>query len=291
MTPGLHVVLDLETLSTRRNASITAIGAVAFHWPMRDGQQPGFHIVVDPALSPESLHLDPGTISWWMRQTDAARDIYDDAIYNRMPLVDAIRMFNKWVDYVRGENHLDMPVFLWGDGSDFDCTILENAAREVGVELHSRYSEYRDCRTVRALAQAMFTEEQLHVEPPQGFIEHRADHDAAYAAMELVNHFKLLEEQCKTRKREAVSIPVEPTPLDSFYPIPELMARFRDEGVTGNNLCHWQCRFCNAHITVPGNTPPYLRHYHQEWADHDAAVALVGDSPEGGATPAYVNQG
>jgi hypothetical protein len=289
MTPGLHIVLDLETLSTRRNASITAIGAVGFTWPMQEGQLPGFHVVVDPSLSPPTLHLDPDTICWWMRQSDAARDIYDDTIYQRVSIDTAIRAFNEWVVHLKGDKDVD--IFLWGDGSDFDCTILENAAREVGRGLLVSYSGYRDCRTIRALAQSMFTEEQLKVEPFKGFIEHRADHDAALAAMELVNHFKLLEEQCKTRKREAVSLPVEPTPLDSFYPIPELMARFRDEGVTGNNLFHWQCRTCNAHITVPGNTPPYLRHYHQEWADHDAAVTLVGEPPEGGATPAYVNQG
>ena len=61
-----HVVLDLETLSTRSNAAIVSIGAVAIeNLEVVDE----FYVNVDPSTCKEAgLHIDPLTVEWWAEQ-------------------------------------------------------------------------------------------------------------------------------------------------------------------------------------------------------------------------------
>src|SRR3990167_6025990 len=71
----LALMIDLETLSSRPDAAIIAIGAYAFN------EEAAPEATLDPArafyctVTPDPrAHIDPDTILWWMQQSQTARD-------------------------------------------------------------------------------------------------------------------------------------------------------------------------------------------------------------------------
>ena len=71
----MHLMIDLETLSTAGDAAIAQIGLSPF-WIDGDGPLgPGLHINVDPqSCIDHGLRVDWSTTHWWMMQEQAARD-------------------------------------------------------------------------------------------------------------------------------------------------------------------------------------------------------------------------
>ena len=119
-TYSRQVVLDLETLSTRSNAAIVSIGAVAIE-DLKIVDE--FYINVDPKTCKEAgLHIDPLTVEWWAQQDMEARQALT---VDPVPLDEAL---DKFVTFFTGG---DQPAFgggkIWGMGANFDVVIMENA--------------------------------------------------------------------------------------------------------------------------------------------------------------------
>ena len=75
----MHIMIDLETMGTRPDAPIVAIGAVAFRPDSqhKDGEMElggiygTFYMTIDLAKSVrEGAVIDPDTVMWWMQQSD-----------------------------------------------------------------------------------------------------------------------------------------------------------------------------------------------------------------------------
>jgi DNA polymerase III epsilon subunit-like protein len=111
-THSRQVVLDLETLSTRSNAAIVSIGAVAIeNLEIVDE----FYVNVDAKTCKEAgLHIDPLTVEWWAQQDMEARQALT---VDPLPLDEAI---DKFVTFFKEGN-------IWGMGANFDVVIMENA--------------------------------------------------------------------------------------------------------------------------------------------------------------------
>jgi len=110
-----QVIVDLETLSTRSNAVITSIGAVAF--TINDGILGEFFINVDPITCKDvGMHIDKETVEWWQQQPAEARESWQK---NPVPLDEALDKFARFY----GEESIP----IWGNGANFDVVILENA--------------------------------------------------------------------------------------------------------------------------------------------------------------------
>jgi exodeoxyribonuclease VIII len=118
----VHVMLDLETMGTKANAPIVAIGAVKF---TRDGLIPAdkggeFYKTVDLQSAVDAgASIDPATVIWWMKQSDAARSPLTRQA--DLPITDAMVEFEKWL----GDDGLLAGV--WGNGSAFDNTIYRES--------------------------------------------------------------------------------------------------------------------------------------------------------------------
>jgi len=75
----MHIMIDLETMGTRPDAPIIAIGAVSFDvdtdWVWRT-----FYVNIDlqSAVS-AGAKIDPSTVMWWMKQSDEARRLLPPA--------------------------------------------------------------------------------------------------------------------------------------------------------------------------------------------------------------------
>lgn len=143
--PCNHIMLDLETLSTRKDAAIIQIAALAFD-PVTGEHGPWFNAFIrDP-----SGHLNVQTIAWWMQQKPAARigaavaDHNDGDTLNERA---ALQAFAEWLGAAPVEA-------LWSHGATFDIVLLENAyARQTPPQPKPwSYRVERDTRTLYALA-------------------------------------------------------------------------------------------------------------------------------------------
>lgn len=164
-----QVCIDLETMSTKPDAAIIAIGAVAFDLTGKEILD-RFYTTVDLASS--MAHggvVDASTILWWMRQSDEARAEFKG---KTILLPHALEQFTLWVEKL-GDDFC-----VWGNGADFDITILGQAYRRIGEEPPWSYRNVRCFRTVRN----MFAEAEISWEGTA----HKAVDDAEWQARYLM---------------------------------------------------------------------------------------------------------
>ncbi len=140
------VMLDLETLSVRPDAAILVIGAVKFSrkgclLPLKELPQFYRRITIDSCRR-LNMRIDQSTMEWWEKQEQCVRF---EALENpdRVPLSQALREFNEWMSDCR---------YVWGNGDDFDCTILGEAYTRCGIETPWKFWNTRDVRTIFDLA-------------------------------------------------------------------------------------------------------------------------------------------
>ena len=132
-------MLDLETLSTRPEATILTFGACKFSPYNQEEITQGiyFRINVDEQIAIGS-HIDDETIAWWGRQADDVREeaLGDD---NRISLEQFTQELNRFL--VGVDN-------IWAQGPVFDIVILENLYRRLGKPCPWQFWQIRDSRTL-----------------------------------------------------------------------------------------------------------------------------------------------
>jgi hypothetical protein len=115
-----HIMVDLETLSTRCNAAIIAIGAVKFDEDK--GVYAKFYQAVTPLeVNDPDFHVSSDTLNWWSKQSEEARAVFTDP--NAVNIWVALKAFSDWVE--KDTDKKD--VRLWGNGASFDNAILSTA--------------------------------------------------------------------------------------------------------------------------------------------------------------------
>jgi exodeoxyribonuclease VIII len=145
----MHIMIDLETMGTRPNAPIVAIGAVAFvpDRQHKDGSVEAgglydkFYEVLDLTWAVrDGAIMDPETVIWWLGQSDEARQ----AITRRgiEPRV-ALTRFSTWL------STLDTIEGVWGNGASFDNVILSETYTRLGMKTPWKFWQDRCYRTVK----------------------------------------------------------------------------------------------------------------------------------------------
>lgn len=140
-----EIMLDLETMSSRKDAALCSIGAVLFD-PCGDGVLDRFYTVVNLESSVKAgLTMSASTVMWWMQQCQEARDAIcaDPSLDIRTALVNYSNWLNK--PEVRGFKG------MWGLGSDFDNVVLRNAYDMLGMQAPWTYKQNQCFRTFRSL--------------------------------------------------------------------------------------------------------------------------------------------
>jgi DNA polymerase III epsilon subunit-like protein len=134
----MHIMVDLETLSTRTNAHIVAIGAVAFNnTNVVDKYYQAIRLENN-----DKFHIDMGTLQWWITQSEEAREVFKDEY--TAPLNVALVTFSKFFDKHQAET-------LWGNGAAFDNVILRNAYETIGIVPPWQHWQDRCYRTMKNL--------------------------------------------------------------------------------------------------------------------------------------------
>lgn len=174
----MHVMLDLETWSTRPNALIISVGACVFD-PYADEPGERFYAAVDPeGPMQHRRHIDAGTVMWWMSpERAAAREAWLSE--EKVDLYTALDGLSTWVksQCCSQTNEALEDIYLWGNGAAFDNVILKTAFAGLGIEPFWKFYHDRCYRTIKALAPSVkLRQEETH---------HNALHDAVSQARHL----------------------------------------------------------------------------------------------------------
>jgi hypothetical protein len=163
-----HVMIDLETLSTRSDAEILQIGAVEFS---ADGvlETQAFNINLRAPIINKAgeFHRSPETMFWWSQQPIELRE---QLLIGQVGFEEGLIKFAAWCQ--------GPPITVWSNGSEFDTPILRHAYGVFGLEPPWNFRSTRCYRTVKNLF-------PLAKIKPSG-MKHRAVDDAISQATHLL---------------------------------------------------------------------------------------------------------
>ena len=165
-----HLMIDLKTMGKNPDAPIISIGAIFFD-PQTGDMGPEFSKTID--LETAGGVIDRDTIKWWLKQS---REAQSAIMTDEIPLDDALLQLREFID----ENSGEFFVQVWGNGANFDNTILRRSYERQGIPCPWRYYNDRDVRTIVELGKAIDFDARTAI-PFEGE-RHNALDDARYQA-------------------------------------------------------------------------------------------------------------
>ncbi|CUU93252.1 exonuclease [Escherichia coli] len=165
-----HLMIDLETMGKNPDAPIISIGAIFFD-PQTGDMGPEFSKTID--LETAGGVIDRDTIKWWLKQS---REAQSAIMTDEIPLDDALLQLREFID----ENSGEFFVQVWGNGANFDNTILRRSYERQGIPCPWRYYNDRDVRTIVELGKAIDFDARTAI--PFDGERHNALDDARYQA-------------------------------------------------------------------------------------------------------------
>lgn len=172
---GQHLMIDLETLSTKPNAIVLSIGLVYF---TEEGIQEKFYINLDMKQQLEGgRDLDRDTFYWWLSQSSEAGKVLGAAIYE-------VRVgLHSMLHWIINTCQIELnTVNVWGNGAGFDNVILLSLIEQYLGESRKVWKFWND----RCFRTYMATNDIERVKPE---VAHNAIHDAEAQAQTLINHW------------------------------------------------------------------------------------------------------
>lgn len=181
----VDVMIDIETLGTSPGAAVLSIGAVMFG---QAGLGETFYApILLSSCTAAGLTIDPGTVTWWMKQSDAARAAAFREDAEALPVV--LYRFTAWFTESGAER-------TWCHGATFDAPLLEAAYKVCGMTPPWKYWNVRDTRT-------LYEQAGVKVDRERG-THHNALDDARVQAEAAV---VALQRMQNARGAAAVSVP------------------------------------------------------------------------------------
>lgn len=184
----MDTMLDLETLSTRPDAAILQVAAVAFDPdPYRptivSGDQFNMYARID---SDGQGRVENDTLRFWLLADDPARRALAAGLDGADGLVSVLVAFAAWRQRYPGP--------IWSHGASFDIPILDAAYARVGLQVPWGYRDTRDTRTLYALATPDGRPPEVPAFDVRG-VEHDALYDARLQARQVREAYRLLRER------------------------------------------------------------------------------------------------
>jgi DNA polymerase III epsilon subunit-like protein len=138
-------MVDLETMSTQKNAAIISIGAVKFWLNVSQDEftddQLFYQTVSLKSSQKAGLDIDANTVEWWIQQSREAQS----ALFtnNQKDLTSALHALSNW---------FPRDACLFGNGATFDNVILRSAFEACGIQYPTTYKQDMCYRTLRRLS-------------------------------------------------------------------------------------------------------------------------------------------
>lgn len=138
MREQVHLMVDIETMSSSPKAAVIAIGARLF--TMKNGPSKGFEVFIDQTEAIKLGEVSIDTMNWWAKQV--AREL---VFGGKTAPAEAAYKFIQFV-----EEH--KPDTIWANSPQFDCVILRHLFSQVQLKFPFHYRDERDFRTMKAAA-------------------------------------------------------------------------------------------------------------------------------------------
>lgn len=132
-----NVMVDIETISTKPNAAIIAIGACDFDIKTGEPNETFYANIDWNSNLVFNRHVDLDTVQWWMKQSESARMALFEG--ESQSFGGALVNFAKFFKNVKGQ-------FIWSHAT-FDERILDNAYEILNFKKPWTYRDIRDIRT------------------------------------------------------------------------------------------------------------------------------------------------
>lgn len=179
----LMSVIDLETGAMSASAvilsvGITTINAVTFE-PVSS-----LYVSVNPyCIDNAQREWDNEARSWWLSQGDEARE-EAMKVEGSAPLRQAIATVQEYIKLLSKEGE----VHVFGNGSEFDISILASAFKQLDITIPWKYANAQSIRTIVWIGRTYFGVDfktGAEFEGIQHNALHDSKHEAAYAAKTL----------------------------------------------------------------------------------------------------------
>lgn len=182
---GSHIVVDIETLCTKSDATIISIGAV--HMVDDDIHDESlFYVDISDKQQEYGRTLCPKVVGWWKRPENQEALMAWRNSRDKKELAYAMNSFGNWV-----QKNCRADTLFWSKGTVFDFPLLWSAARASGMSDY--FIPYWDVMCIRPLMKAyelktgdekcLNLEEQIIEQIFEGdFVKHTADCDAVLEA-------------------------------------------------------------------------------------------------------------
>lgn len=171
----MEIMGDIETLGTSPNSVIVSIGAAMFDLTKGEIVDKFYRVIDIQSCVDAGLVIDPGTVVWWMKQSDAARKVFTEQSF---VLPHVLKEFSAWV----GKS--DSKCRFWGNGATFDNVLVDSAYKAVGLRKPWGYWDDRCYRTVAAMVP--------HVKIERSGTHHNALDDAITQAKHLIKIWPMI---------------------------------------------------------------------------------------------------
>lgn len=177
-TRPLHVMIDLETLSTRSNAAILTMAAVPFDASLNDPSWTWYSRIAHTRLDAAFFHREQEAIQWWGKQNEEVRKEAFGGIENLHESLQALTKTLKDAKEAAGATRIE----VWSYGGNFDIPILEHAYQIFDLHPAWSYKYVRCYRTLKAVLSSRVPEPARDESKKHGALED-ALHQARHAAM------------------------------------------------------------------------------------------------------------
>lgn len=136
-------MIDLETLGTDQNAVVISIGVVLMDMNEKRvlRENSFYHTLHWGDQVKRGRAIDAGTVKWWLEQSkDAQAGVLVKPMMDNQGVLAELGQF------------LPKGAAVWGNGADFDCTIMQSLYRTYEMYCPWKYNMHRCFRTMRALS-------------------------------------------------------------------------------------------------------------------------------------------
>lgn len=137
---SIEIMIDLETLGTSNKAPVVSIGCVAF-----DGKviydQLYLTLNLKEQIDIQKRLVDADTLQWWFSQSNDVRAVFKE---NKKGVVESLTELTQFINKFEAKK-----VYVWGNGANFDITILESLYKDFELKVPWKYGKIMDLRTIR----------------------------------------------------------------------------------------------------------------------------------------------
>ncbi len=174
MTKLRHVMIDIETLDILPTAKILSIGVVIFDPRYGKISNDTFYTELNHKAQKDRT-TGKSTEAWWAAQPLQIRSVLN----GKADLAEQLEEL-AWF--------LPSDCKVWGNGPTFDMIILEDACRQLKIDVPWDFWNIRDCRTIKD----MFESQRGGFGREVSRANHNALDDALYQAKYVCKYWKRL---------------------------------------------------------------------------------------------------